>query len=181
MSIGNFIQIVSVKPALALIPLVFFTLGIYPKFFSGLTFNAASPKAGRMKFQTRWYAPREMPMENLLRGLVLGFLAGLMEGANSGFVAGSVLSWCAAGAFLGIVSGPINRDNEFVISILLFTSVFIQALVFSFLLVARSEDYPLGPCAWAALISALYTTVLGTVAIRFFEKKKTASVIRFGA
>jgi len=49
------------------------------------------------------------------------------------------------------------------------------------LLVARSEDYPLGPCAWAALISALYTTVLGTVAIRFFEKKKTASVIRFGA
>ena len=184
MSIGNFIQIVSVKPALALIPLVFFTLGIYPKFFSGLIFSAASPKAGRMKFQTRWigwYAPREMPMENLLRGLVLGLLAGLMEGMNSGFVAGSVFSWCAAGAFLGIVSGPINRDNEFVISILLFTSALIQALVFSFLLAARSEDYPLGPCAWAALVSALYTTVLGTVAIRVFEKKKTASVIRFGA
>ena len=184
MSLGNFMQIVSVKPALALIPLVFFTLGIYPKFFSGLIFRAVSPKADRVKFQTHWigwYTPRETPMENLLRGLVLGFLAGLMEGVNSGFVAGSVFSWCATGAFLGIVSGPINRDNELVISILLFASALIHAFIFSFLLAARSESYPLGPCAWTALISALYTTALGTIAIRILEKKKTASVIRFGA
>ena len=156
MSIAPLMQIASVIPNFLVIPLVFFSLGLRPKY-----------KLGERHF------------ENVFRGIFLGFFTGLVEGINSRLFWADVFSWVLIGFLLGLIAGPINRESPLVKSLLLFSSAFLQGIFFFIpLYISFSVSFSL--FFGRLLFCSLYTTLLGVFILRLTEEKREEGIINYG-
>ena len=115
--------------------------------------------------------------KNILRGIFLGFVVGLSSGINSRLFWADVFSWTLTGLLLGLVSGPINRENPAVKSFLLFLCTFLQGMFF-FIPLYISPFIP-SPASffWRLLLCSFYTTFLGTFVLWLTEKKKEEGIL----
>lgn len=143
-SISQSMQIASVVPNLLIIPLIFFTLIPRQKHLEGL-------------------------LENTFRGTFLGFIAGFCHGINSMLLWADIFSWTLVGFLLGLVSGPIKRENPIVKTLLLFSSTFLQGIFF-FIPLSFFRISPL--FFWRLLFSSFYTILLGILILKLIEIKR---------
>ncbi|PIZ16304.1 hypothetical protein COY51_03100 [Candidatus Desantisbacteria bacterium CG_4_10_14_0_8_um_filter_39_17] len=172
-SIAQFIQIASVVPNLLVLPLIFFSLARPSRYKSGERY-CDQPTTFILRATSSAY------FENVFRGIFLGFFAGLSQGINSRLFWADVFSWVLVGFLLGLVIGPINRENPVVQPLLLFLCTFLQGMFF-FIPLYISPFTP-SPSSFflRLLFCSLYTTLLGTFILRLTEEKRKEGVILDG-
>lgn len=191
-SISQVVQIASVVPNFLVISLIFFSLGLRPRYKFGMDYliRLKSFQSRQMQtsladaltiFRTRGlYLPQEKYFENIFRGIFLGFVAGFSSGINSRLFWADIFSWTLVGFLLGLIAGPINRENPVVKSLLLFSATFLQGLLF-FIPLYISPFTPFPPLFfWRLLLCSLYTTLLGIFIFWLTEKKREYGVIQYG-
>jgi len=163
-SIAPVIQVASVVPNLLIFPLIFFSLGLCPKYKPKIDYFAKV-----IPFQLE---------QMQLRGISLGFIAGLSCGINSQLLFANVFSWTLTGFILGLIAGPINRENPVLKSFLLFSFTLIQGIFFYIpLCVSRFAPSP-SSFFLRLLLCGFYTTLLGTFAMWLTEKRREEGVIQ---
>jgi hypothetical protein len=191
-SMVQFIQITSIIPNLLVIPLVFFSIGLRPRFefgagylFGPKSFQSRQASAGLSDelsiFRDKGSSPSlEKYFENIFRGAFFGFIAGFSNGITSQLFWADVFSWTSVGFFLGLIAGPVNRENPAIRSLLLFLATFLQGTLFFIpLYILLLIPFP-SLFFQRLLFGSLYTVLLGTFILRLAEKKRKEGIIRYG-
>lgn len=184
LSMGEFLRMGQIKPSLLIIPLVFFSLKMRPKFLSDSFLRQSPVRMVRMKFQGNWAGwgfPKELPMEDAFKAAMFGLVAGFIEGVNSGSILSCMTSWIVAGFLIGLVAGSVNRKSRIVKILSLFIAAIVQGVIFFVFLLFSSPFYPLHLVVQNVLLSALYTTLIGMPLLVLLEKKNEDRVVEAGA
>lgn len=192
LSTAEVVKVASIVPNLLIVPLIFFSLGLCPRYTAWMSslakLNFFQP--GQMQYDwpempallkgIGWYFPEGKHFENIIRGIFLGFFTGFSSGINSRLFWADVFSWALTGFFLGLIAGPINKESSAVKLLLLFSATFLQGILF-FIPFSISFFTPSFPSfLWRLLLCSLYTTLLGIMIFLLVEKKRESGVIRYG-